>query len=143
MTNVINSFRGDFAFLSNFANVSIVYEGVVYPNVEHAFQGAKCANPTDKLMIARLATPALAKKAGRRVQMRSDWDGIKVGVMKELLTLKFQNPKLRQMLLKTGDAVLIEGNQWNDTFWGICNGRGQNVLGRLLMEVRAEIVKEI
>lgn len=143
MTNVINSFRGEYAFLSNFASCRIVYEGVVYPTVEHAFQGVKCAQQLDKQMIAGLATPALAKKVGRRVAMRPDWDSIKVGVMKELLTLKFADPELRRALLKTGDAVLIEGNTWNDTFWGVCNGRGQNMLGRLLMEVRAEIVKEI
>jgi len=103
----------------------------------------KCANPSDKLMIAGLATPALAKKVGRRVAMRADWDMIKVGVMKELLTLKFADPELRRALLKTGDAVLIEGNTWNDRFWGVCAGQGKNMLGKLLMEVRKDIVKEV
>lgn len=143
MTEVINNFRGENAFLSNFTPCQIVYEGVVYPTVEHAFQGAKCKHPEDKAKIAMLAIPALAKKAGRRVDMRVDWNEIKVRVMKELLTLKFADPELRKALLKTGNAVLIEGNTWNDTFWGVCDGKGENYLGRLLMEVRKDILKEV
>lgn len=137
--NTINNFRGEFDFLSNFTPCPIRYEGILYPSVEHAFQGCKCARPEDRAKIAMLATPALAKKAGRRVQMREDWDLVKVGVMRELLRIKFSNPALREKLLATGDAVLIEGNTWNDTFWGVCRGQGENNLGRLLMDVRDEL----
>jgi len=58
--------------------------------------------------------------------------------MLDLVRKKFENPLLRAMLLATEDAVLVEGNTWNDTFWGVCRGRGENWLGRILMQVREE-----
>ena len=78
-----------------------------------------------------------AKRLGR-VELRSDWEEVKIEVMREVLRCKFsQNPDLKAKLIATGDAELIEGNNWNDRFWGVCRGVGQNHLGRLLMELRA------
>lgn len=139
---VIDKFRGKYGFLSNFAPCEISFEGRVYPTVEHAFQAAKCVYDADKEKIRIQPTPAAAKKIGRRVKMKATWDTERLIVMKQLLTLKFQNPQLRKALLDTGDAQLIEGNKWNDTFWGVCNGKGENHLGHILMEVRADIQKE-
>jgi ribA/ribD-fused uncharacterized protein len=84
-------------------------------------------------------TAAIAKKLGQSCKLIGDWEDLKIVIMRELLFLKFALPSLRASLLETGDADLIEGNTWGDTFWGVCRGRGQNWLGKLLMEVRAEI----
>ena len=82
-----------------------------------------------------------AKRLGKRVELRPDWEDVKIDIMRQVLKSKFtQNPELKAKLIATGDAELIEGNNWNDRFWGVCNGKGQNHLGRLLMELRAELV---
>lgn len=84
-----------------------------------------------------------AKKLGRKVALREDWDKIKLDVMKKVLEMKFlQNPDIKQKLIDTGDSELVEGNWWNDTFWGVCRGEGENHLGKLLMELREAYKKE-
>lgn len=139
MPSTTNGFRNQYQFLSNFAPSPIKCEGIVYPTVEHAFQGAKCQHRADKYQIAAAPSPQLAKRLGRQVSMRPDWDDIKVNVMHALLQAKFQHPALKQQLLATEGVELVENNHWNDTFWGKCRGRGQNQLGQLLMLVRQEI----
>jgi len=76
------------------------------------------------------------------VQLPADWEQRKLDVMRDLIRRKFENPLLRAMLLATEDATLIEGNTWNDTFYGVCKGVGQNWLGRIIMEVRDECRRE-
>ena len=134
----IESFKGEYHFLSNFHPVTIRYEGIEYPSVEHAFQAAKTFDVEQRASIAALPTAAKAKRAGRRVDLRSDWNEIRVDVMRQLLKLKFKDPQLRSMLLATGEELLEEGNYWNDRFWGICKGSGENHLGLLLMEIREQ-----
>lgn len=138
---VIDSFRGSYRFLSNFYPSTITYENVVYPTVEHAYQAAKALDAETKESIRVAPTAAIAKKLGQSCKLIGDWEDLKIVIMRELLFLKFALPPLRALLLETGDADLIEGNTWGDTFWGVCRGRGQNWLGKLLMEVRAEISK--
>ena len=89
-------------------------------------------------MIREAARPGDAKKLGKCVQLPADWDTKKVDLMRRFVREKFKNPLLRAMLVATEDATLVEGNTWNDTFWGVCRGRGQNWLGKILMEVREE-----
>lgn len=141
----ISQFRGDYSFLSNFYPCWVTYQGQRYKNAEAAFQAAKCANPLDRIRFQKY-DPAQAKKAGRRVQLRPDWDAIKTTVMHDVLTAKFtSNPDLTKRLLGTSDRVLVEGNLWHDNYWGCCScsrcgrGSGQNMLGRLLMQVREEL----
>jgi ribA/ribD-fused uncharacterized protein len=124
--------------------VPITYEGTDYPSVEHAFQAAKCRYAEDKrqfyMTSPRMLTAPEAKKVGGKVDLRRDWEEVKLQVMLDLLRAKFtQNRTLRQLLLSTRDATLVEGNWWGDTFWGVCNGRGENHLGKLLMQVRDEL----
>lgn len=133
---VIDSFRGVFGFLSNFYEASIWYQGERYASVEHAYQAAKSSDPVTRKMICEAKSPGIAKRLGQSVQLSGDWDQRKVKVMRELITLKFENPLLRALLLATDEAMLIEGNTWNDRFWGVCRGVGQNWLGKILMEVR-------
>lgn len=138
----INSFTGPYRFLSNFWTVKLEYEGQRYPSVEHAFQAAKTLDLAARSRIAVLPTSAAAKRAGRTVALRDDWERVRVPIMEQLLRLKFDNPELRTKLLSTGDAVLIEGNTWGDTFWGVCRGAGENRLGRLLMVIRDELRRQ-
>lgn len=139
----IDKFEGEFAFLSNFYDAEVEYEGIKYPTNEHAFQAAKSLNPARRLEIAMLDTPGKAKRAGRSLQLRHDWEKVKYDVMLDIVFAKFhQHPELAAKLLATGDAELIEGNWWNDTTWGVCNGVGSNWLGRILMMVRARLYLE-
>lgn len=138
---VINSFRGEHGFLSNFYPAKVVYEGMEYPTSEHAFQAAKSPVTGVRMIIARASSPGDAKQLGRKIALRSDWENIKLQVMEDIVRAKFsQNADLRIMLVQgTGDAELIEGNTWGDEFWGVCNGEGENHLGKILMEVRKEL----
>lgn len=139
-TPVIDSFSSDYRFLSNFHPCSITIEGLEYPSVEHAFQAMKTLDPEERSAIQKAQSPGKAKRAGQKVVLRPDWDAIRVGVMEELVRQKFsKNRELANSLLATGDAQLIEGNTWDDTFWGVCGGRGENWLGKILMKVRNEL----
>lgn len=138
----IKGFNGEYRFLSNFYPCRIKYRDLIFSSVEAAFQAAKCAVPADMIPFQEYS-PSEAKARGRKVSLRPDWEQYKVSVMRELLQSKFQaNPELLGQLLKTGDAVLIETNNWHDNFWGNCTCTrcqsipGKNVLGNLLMQVR-------
>lgn len=125
-------------FLSNFYMAPVAYEGILYPSSEHAYQAAKSLDQEVRKRIASLKTAGQSKKAGRQIHIRPNWDAIKYDIMSEIVLEKFiQNPDLKQKLLDTGDDELIEGNTWGDTFFGICNGVGENNLGKILMKVRS------
>lgn len=138
----IDSFRGNFGFLSNFYESSIWYENERYASVEHAYQAAKSSDPETKKMIREAKTPGIAKRLGKSCQLTPDWESRSEKIMRDLIKLKFENPLLRAMLLATEDAELIEGNTWNDTRWGVCRGVGQNLLGKILMDEREALRKE-
>lgn len=135
----ITEFNDKYFFLSNFFEYVIVFEGNVYKSTEHAYQAQKALDIGEFEIIRATKTPGEAKKLGRGVFMRKDWDDIKVGVMRDILWAKFSNPDLGKKLLSTGTAQLIEGNNWKDYFWGVCDGKGENMLGKLLMEIREEL----
>lgn len=132
----IDDFSGKYRFLSNFHPVDVGYEGLIYPSVEHAFQAAKTLNTGLRAAIRMAGSPGAAKKMGRAVKLRDDWEDVKIEVMAHLLERKFAHPGYRKMLLDTGNEELIEGNTWGDTFWGVCGGKGKNNLGILLMDLR-------
>jgi hypothetical protein len=140
MTQKIESFVGYNRFLSNFFPAEIELDGAVYSTLEAAFQARKTIDPDEREKIRKARTPGDAKHLGRKVTLVPDWETIKIGVMRDLVRQKFtRHPGLRAELMDTGDTVLIEGNTWNDTFWGVCRGKGQNWLGKILMEIRAEL----
>lgn len=141
----IDSFVGKHFFLSNFYECRVEVGGILYRNTEAAYQAHKCIHPEDKWAFAALS-PSDAKRLGRRVRLRRDWEDIKDEVMRTVVYCKFiQNPYLAQQLLETGDAELIEGNDWGDKYWGcdIHTGEGRNQLGKILMETRAIIRERI
>lgn len=132
----IDSFRGEYYFLSNFSPYPVQYEGICYQNAEAAFQAQKCLDRRERLRFSCL-TASEAKKVGRKVTLRSDWEDCKVKFMREIVSAKFQqHPEIMVRLLATGDAPLEEGNTWGDRIWGTVNGQGQNLLGKILMEIR-------
>lgn len=139
----IDSFRDRYFFLSNFYEIPVTYEGITYQNAEAAFQAQKCEHYEDRKAFANL-NPSEAKKLGRHVQLRKDWEEMKMQRMKEIVLAKFeQNEDLKHKLIETKDAYLEEGNTWNDRIWGTVNGKGANNLGRILMEVREELKEKI
>lgn len=133
---MINSFRGDYYFLSNFYSAPVEYEGITYKNNEAAFQAQKTPSLSTKLHFASL-NPSEAKKMGRKVILRKDWEDVKYQIMVDIVHAKFdQNPELKEKLIATGDEELIEGNNWGDKIWGQVNGEGRNLLGHILMNER-------
>lgn len=139
---MIDSFRGEYGFLSNFAWCKIKYKGVIYKTVEHAYQAAKTLDKKRKQLISEAPTPGAAKRWGRNVEIREDWEEIKLDIMLALVRQKFTIPELKKKLLATGKEKLIEGNWWGDTFWGVCKDEGENHLGRILMRVREELKRK-
>lgn len=139
MPLIIDSFTGPYRWLSNFWPARVWLDGEAFPTVEHAYQAAKTLIEADRSRIKGCFTPGDAKRAGRLVALRQDWLAVRVPVMRELLREKFTDPDLRAKLVATGDAELVEGNTWGDTFWGVCRGKGENTLGSLLMELREEL----
>lgn len=135
-------FRGELRWLSNFWPALVVLDDVVYPTVEHAYQAAKTDDWVEREAIRSCQTPGDAKRFAKHLPLPPDWEFRKVYVMRGLLEQKFQHPELAEKLLATGDAEIIEVNHWGDTFWGQCNGEGENHLGRMLMDIRNTLRKE-
>lgn len=135
----ITEFKGKSAFLSNFAVAPVVYEGMLFPTVEHAYQAAKTLDWNDREAICKAYSAGRAKQMGKKVQLRDDWKDVRLHIMEILLRQKFNVEPYRSLLLATGNVELIEGNWWNDTFWGVCKGKGENHLGKIIMEIRSQL----
>ena len=141
----IDSFRGKYDFLSNFYGAIVFYDGLWYRNSEAAFQSAKTLDTETRKRFAEVS-PIQAKKMGRTVKLRPDWEQVKDGIMLEILRSKFApGTRCAERLLSTGRLRLIEGNTWHDNYWGVCqcakcNGeKGLNRLGELLEKVRDKL----
>lgn len=136
---IIKEFQGEYRFLSNFYPAKVEFEHEIFPTVEHAYQAAKTKEWSKRLYIREARTPGEAKRRGRSISIREDWEDIKYDVMSKLVMDKFANNKeLKQKLLNTRDSILQEGNKWGDKIWGIDlkTGKGLNLLGKILMIVR-------
>ncbi len=139
----IKSFSGKYQFLDNFFACDVVYEGIMYPSTEHAFQAAKTTDVEIRKKFRLYETFADAKRKGRQLKLRPDWEEIKDTVMYEVVKDKFtRNARLKEMLLATGDEYLEEGNRHGDRYWGTVSGEGRNQLGKTLMRVRQELREE-
>jgi ribA/ribD-fused uncharacterized protein len=146
---IIDEFRGEYDFLSNFYPCKVFMLNDLtkqlwtVPTAEHAFQMSKTKDLKEQKIIMACKTAGEAKKAGRKVTLRDDWESIKLKVMYEVVYSKFSmDDNLKSRLLATGDAKLIEGNNWGDFYWGVCRGVGENHLGKILMRVREEMKNE-
>lgn len=151
MTEGIFQFNGAWRWLSNFHPCQIEFEGVTYPSVEHAYQAAKTNDPQIRNFIATIQTASEAKRLGRGLKLRDDWDEVKYTIMHRLLEKKFYDQTLRAALLAT-KGELVEGNYWHDNIWGRCSCEKcaarraepgwldiDNQLGRQLMEIRESL----
>lgn len=141
MAEPITEFRGEHRFLSNFYPCRVTVDGITYPTAEHAFQAAKTLDYRERRRIADLPTPGEAKRAGRRLKLRDDWELIKGREMRKIIKAKFRrNPELAEKLLATFPRELVEGNTWGDRYWGkiFKSGKlhGYNHLGIILMAER-------
>ena len=139
---MIDNFAGEYDFLSNFYNVAFQFDGSTFHNSEAAFQAAKTFDGSARKLMTKM-NPSEAKKLGRNVTLRKDWEEIKDRVMFNVCFAKFsQNPDLKRRLLATGTEELIEGNRWHDNYWGDCKCpkcadiEGRNQLGKTLMQLR-------
>lgn len=134
----IDRFVGKYRFLSNFPAVVVLLDGIKYSSVEAAYQAAKTLD-SQKRVPFKTASAADAKKLGNRLELRADWEDVKLHIMEGLLRQKFREEPFKSQLKATGDMELIEGNYWGDTFWGVCQGVGENNLGKLLMKIRGDL----
>ncbi len=152
----IEFFKGEYFFLSNFYIIPILHEGYWYPSVEHSFQAAKTFDLNERFKFMcqdeinrsghkfKQLISSEAKKEGRKLKLRSDWELIKYAVMLQQVLFKFiYNIELKQKLLNTGSSELIEGNTWGDKYWGKVSGEGKNNLGIILMKIRNMIVSPL
>jgi ribA/ribD-fused uncharacterized protein len=141
-------FRGEHGFLSNFFETPVTVFGRTYRNAEAAYQSARV--PPERVEEFTKLNAKDANRLGRKLS-QPGWEDRRVEVMREVLRAKFADSTLRQMLLSTGDAAIIEGAPWmarskagSDLFWCMWpvsgpNARGENTMGKLLMELRAEL----
>ncbi len=142
--NVINfySTQGEYGCFSNFSRHPVWLKGKSWPTSEHYFQAQKFAGTTHEEDIRKAKTPGLAAQMGRdrKRPLRQDWEAVKDGIMHEVVLAKFsQHADLKDVLLATGDAKLVE-HTFNDSYWGDGgDGSGQNMLGQILMRVREEL----
>lgn len=135
----IMGFFGPYRWMSNFHLTPIQFDGRVYPATENAYMAAKCKMHTQRVVFENCA-PKVAKAEGKVVVLRDDWEQVKFDIMYQLNKQKFEfNPDLRDRLLATGDKYIEETNWWGDRIWGVCNGTGENNLGKILMRIRKEL----
>jgi len=136
---MIREFQGEYRWLSNFAPVKIILDGIEYASVEHAYMSAKSDDKTWKAFCANTYnTAGQVKKASKDIQLIDDWNVIKLDVMRECIKQKFNQEPYKSNLMNTDYQYIQEGNTWGDKFWGIClkTNEGENRLGILIMSIR-------
>lgn len=142
---MISEFKDEYRWLSNFAPVKICIYGETYSSVEHAYMAFKSDDPEWRLYCQSEATAGQVKRASRTINVKDNWEQIKVHIMLCFLTKKFEQEPFRTKLLETNDELLQEGNNWGDKFWGVClkTNTGKNMLGQLIMGIRIDIFNEL
>jgi ribA/ribD-fused uncharacterized protein len=149
--NTIYGFQGDYRFLSNFDPTPIVYGGLQIKTAEHLYNALKTTSLEEALSVLAAETPGQAKKVGRTVTLKDNWETEKFTAMRTTIGVKFiGNLLLSSKLVETGDKILIEANEWHDQIWGdcfcgrpACEPAGLNNLGELLMELRTDLARWI
>lgn len=136
----IDKFDGQYHWLSNFHQEPVTVNGVVFKTSEHAYQALKAKTQEDFERVRSAKTPGEAKRLGRIIDIVDDWDQIKIDVMTVIIEAKFAKGHLAQKLIDTAPMYLEEGNTWQDCFWGVCGGKGENWLGKILMTVREQLI---
>ena len=150
---MINKFDDEYRWLSNFYVSPFAFGGRMVATVEHAYQASKAQSSKDFERIITLDTPGRAKRAGQKLKeqglQRPDWDEVREAIMETLLRLKFEpgSELWWQLVNLDSSEPIVEGNNWHDTFWGVCDcgecPEGQNTLGKLLMKLRDEAQADV
>ena len=132
-------FRDEYRFLSNFYIHPIVYDGVEYKTTEHAYQALKFSDPEIRKEIMNCSTPGKTKRMARQYQAHVNPTFVdrKRKIMYDINKIKFSDPELAQKLAEI-DEPIVEGNTWGDTFWEVCDGEGENHLGKILERIKKE-----
>jgi N-glycosidase YbiA len=141
---IIKEFQGENRWLSNFATVDILFEGRVYPSVEHAFVAAKSLDHEwREICTNRQLHPAEVKQLGKSVVLRDDWDEVDEEIMFDLLTKKFNQEPFKSKLIATQNDYIQEGNRWGGIRWGYCleTDKGDNLLGFMIMKIRESLTE--
>jgi len=139
---MIDSFSGEYRFLSNFYPCIVKYNNFIFSSVENAYQASKCRTESEQHQFLNISA-GMAKRLGKVVTLRSDWDTVKVSIMSDLVHQKFYNKELQKKLIATNYEEIVEGNNWDDTFCGRCNNIGENNLGKILMKEREQLQKNV
>jgi ribA/ribD-fused uncharacterized protein len=138
---MIEQFRDEYRWLSNFTPVKVVYEGIEYASVEHAYMSAKSHDMVWKSRCAdSQVSAAQIKKESKEIDLREDWEKVKFEVMLECVRQKMTQEPFKSKLEATGNVYIQEGNIWGDTVYGVClkTNKGQNLLGKMIMKIREE-----
>lgn len=142
MQGVVLFYEGRHYMLSNCSAHALYFNGISCPTAEHAYQGSKFSETSMRLFVSKQISPLGAKKVAHnnRDKYRSDWEEVKLRVMEEILRVKLTtHSEVREALLETGQAEIMEDSP-SDSFWGSGpDGRGQNHLGKIWMKLRAEL----
>lgn len=151
MSKYVGSFSGDLEFLSNMYKIPIYFneskydnfqpDFKVYPSSENLYQALKCKYIKDRELFQNV-DPHKSKRIGRSIEIRSDWDNVRLEAMKLVIDLKFKNIELAEKLIDLPDDKIIEFNNWGDRFFGICNGEGLDHLGKILRAKKQQIIKD-
>jgi len=135
---MITEFQGEHRWLSNFSDCEVLLDGVTYPSVENAYQASKSLVASERIKFESVKA-GKAKRLGKKITIRSEWDSVKLGIMEELTRQKFSKEPFKSKLIDTGNLEIQEGNSWGDIYWGICDGKGENNLGKIIMKVRSDL----
>lgn len=151
MSKYVGSFSGDLEFLSNMYKIPIYFneskydnfqpDFKVYPSSENLYQALKCKYIKDRELFQNV-DPHKSKRIGKTIEIRSDWDNVRLEAMKLAIDLKFKNIELGEKLIDLPDGKIIEFNNWGDRFFGICNGEGLDHLGKILRAKKQQIIKD-
>jgi N-glycosidase YbiA len=139
------STREEYGCFSNFSAHKIFLKGKSWKTSEHYFQAQKFVGTSHEEELRLADSPMQVAKMGRdrKRPLRKDWEKVKDNIMIEALRAKFtQHKDLKEILLGTGDAILVEHTK-NDNYWADGgDGSGRNMLGILLMQLREELRNE-
>ncbi|CAM9148757.1 unnamed protein product [Phaeothamnion confervicola] len=144
LANAIRNFEGQFEFLSTMHRSSVLLPGddEPYPTIEHAFQASKTEDPGLRAAVRAARTGIDAKKTTRTAPVTDAWRARSEALMELLVRDKFlRHPKQRDRLIATGDRPIVFENTHDDRIWGVCRGAGENKLGKLLEQVRADVAR--
>mgnify|MGYP000154893838 CR=1 FL=1 len=139
--NDILEFQGEYRWLSNFEPCLIILDNITYKSVEHAYMSARNDSPEWKMFCQKTQPPGKIKIASKSITDKDNWKTLKLSVMAYCLQQKFSQEPFKTKLLNTGDCYIQEGNNWGDTFWGVClkTNKGENKLGHMIMNIRLDL----